>query len=66
MTTVQEIEAAIQRLGPDQRAQFRSWFDAFDAREWDLQMEQEINSGSLDWLVEEAQLDLASGRCTDR
>ena len=66
MTTVQDIEAAIQRLEPEQRAQFRAWFEAFDASEWDLQMEQDITAGSLDWLAEEAQLDLVAGRCTDR
>jgi hypothetical protein len=29
-------------------------------------MEQDITAGSLDWLAEEAQLDLVAGRCTDR
>jgi hypothetical protein len=66
MTIVQDIEAAIQRLAPEQRAQFGAWFEAFDASEWDLQMEQDNTAGSLDWLVVEAQLDRAAGSCTDR
>lgn len=41
MTTVQAIEAAVEQLAPEQRAEFRAWFEAFDAREWDLQMEQD-------------------------
>ena len=67
MTTVQAIEAAVEQLAPEQRAEFRAWFEAFDAREWDLQMEQDLQSGRLDWLAEEATGDLAGGcRCTDR
>jgi hypothetical protein len=66
MTTVQAIEAAVEQLAPEQRAEFRAWFEAFDANEWDLQMEQDLQSGRLDWLAEEALGDLAAGRCTDR
>ena len=66
MTSVQDIEAAVERLAPEQRALFRAWFEAFDAREWDQQIEQDVSSGRLDWLAEEALGDLASGRCTDR
>ena len=66
MTTVQAIEAAVEQLAPEQRAEFRAWFDAFDAREWDLQMEQDLQSGRLDWLAEEALGYLNAGRCTDR
>jgi hypothetical protein len=66
MTTVQAIEAAVEQLAPEQRAEFRAWFEAFDAHEWDLQMEQDLQSGRLDWLAEEALGDLAAGRCTDR
>ena len=66
MTTIQAIEAAVEQLAPEQRAEFRAWFEAFDAREWDLQMEQDLQSGRLDWLAEEALGDLNAGRCTDR
>ena len=66
MGSVQDIEAAVEQLDPEQRAQFRAWFEAFDAREWDLQIEQDLGTGRLDWLAEEALVDLAAGRCTDR
>jgi len=39
MTTVQAIEAAVEHLDPEQRAQFRAWYEAFDASQWDSQME---------------------------
>ena len=66
MTSIQDIEAAVEQLAPEQRAHFRAWFEAFDAREWDQQIEVDLSSGRLDWLAEEALGDLAFGRCTDR
>jgi len=66
MSSVQDIEAAVAQLAPEQRAQFRAWFEAFDAREWDQQMEEDLGSGRLDWLLDEALADLSAGRCTDR
>jgi hypothetical protein len=66
MTTVQAIEAAVQQLAPEERAQFRAWFESFDAADWDQQFEQDIQAGALDWLAEEAHADFAAGRCSDR
>ncbi len=66
MSTVQDIEAAVEQLAPEQRAQFRAWFDAFDAREWDQQMDQDLGAGRLDWMADEAIGDQSAGRCTDR
>ena len=66
MTSLQEIEAAVQRLTPDQRAEFRAWFEALEARDWDQQMESDIGGGRLDWLLEESLAELEQGHCTDR
>jgi hypothetical protein len=66
MTTAQVIEASVEQLPPEQRAEFRAWFEVFDAREWDQQMDQDLGAGRLDWLAEEAMADLAAGHCTDR
>jgi hypothetical protein len=66
MTRVQAIEAAVEQLAPEERAQFRAWFESFDAADWDHQFEQDIEAGALDWLAEEAMADLAAGRCSDR
>lgn len=65
MSTVQDIEAAVEQLAPEQRAQFRAWFEAFDAREWDLQIEQDLGTDRLDWLAEEA-LPVALQELADR
>jgi hypothetical protein len=66
MSTVEEIEAAIQQLPPDQMAAFRAWFAEFDAAAWDQQIAADEAAGRLDWLVQEAVDDLDAGRCTDR
>ena len=66
MTSVQHIEAAVQRLAPQDRAEFRAWFEAFDAAEWDQQFGRDVVQGSLDWLAEEALADQEAGRITDR
>lgn len=66
MSTVKELEAAVERLSPDDRAAFRAWFAEFDAAEWDRQLEADAAAGRLDWLVAEALSDRQAGRCTDR
>jgi hypothetical protein len=66
MSTIEELEAAVQRLSTEERAVFRAWFAEFDAREWDRQLEADVASGRLDWLAAEALADRDAGRSTDR
>jgi hypothetical protein len=66
MSTVEEIEAAIQQLSPDEMTAFRAWYAEFDAAAWDRQIAEDDAAGRLDWLMKEALDDLNSGRCTDR
>ena len=65
MSTVQEIEDAIQRLSPSDLAALRAWFAEYDALLWDRQLEQDAAAGKLDALAEEALGDLRDGRCTN-
>ena len=66
MSTVQQIEDAIRNLSDQDRVAFRAWFAEFDAEQWDRQIETDVKAGRLDWLIEEARLELREGRCTDR
>ena len=66
MSTVEELEAAVRRLSPEDRAAFRAWYAKFDADEWDRQLEADVEAGRLDWLIAEALDDRQAGRCTDR
>lgn len=65
MSTLEEIEAAVQQLPPAKRAEFRAWFLSFDASDWDQQMEDDLTTGTLDWLANEAISDSLSGRCSE-
>ena len=65
MSTVPEIEKAIQQLPPDELAKFRRWFAEFDARLWDEQIDRDAAAGRLDALAEEALDDLRKGNCKE-
>ena len=66
MSNLQALEAAVEQLDSFDRAQFRAWFERFDAADWDRQLEENVENGVLDWLAEEALADLAAGRCRER
>ena len=66
MGTVKEIKEAIGKLSSDDRAALSAWLAESEAADWDRQLEADVNSGRLNWLLEEARDDLRSGRCTER
>ena len=65
MSTLEEIEAAVQQLPPAKRAEFRAWFLSFDASDWDQQMEDDITTGMLDWLANETISVSLSWQCSE-
>lgn len=65
MSTIPEIEKAIQQLPPDELAKFRQWFAEFDAKQWDEQIDRDATAGRLDALAEEALDDLRKGNCKE-
>jgi len=60
--SVEDIEQEIARLTPEQLAQFRAWFEEFDADAWDRQIEQDASDGKLDSLAEVALAEHKAGR----
>jgi hypothetical protein len=62
MTTVEKLEQAIADLSPDELAQFRAWFAAFDAAAWDRQIEADVRAGRLDALADVALTEHRAGR----
>ena len=54
MNTAKEIEEAVACLPKSELKEFRSWFSEFDAKNWDAQIEQDIESGNLDALGRKA------------
>jgi hypothetical protein len=64
MTTVREIERAVSQLSSDEFAQFRAWFETFEAEVWDSQFERDVKAGRLDRLANQAIADFQAGKCT--
>jgi hypothetical protein len=62
MSTVEEIESAIQNLSHSELSILRNWFARFDAGAWDKQFEQDVVQGNLDSLADEALKDFKEGR----
>jgi len=64
MITVQEIEKAVQSLPDKELYSFSVWFDAYASNVWEKNFEQDVQSGKLDALADEAIKDLKANRCT--
>jgi hypothetical protein len=54
MTTAEDIEKAVEQLGPRELARFRAWFEAFDAAQFGAAIERDARAGKLDAQAEEA------------
>ena len=65
MTKIEEIEKAISTLNPHELAEFRAWFEAFDAAEFDRKIERDAQAGKLDGLAEEALAEFKAGRARE-
>lgn len=62
MVSVKELEKAITDLSSDKLAEFRAWFESFDADQWDSQFEEDVRSGKLDRVAERAIKDYGKGK----
>ena len=65
MASVLDIEREVAALPPAGLAEFRAWFEEFDAALWDRQIEEDALSGKLDALAGEALEDYRKGRCKE-
>lgn len=63
MPSLQQIESEVAALPEQELRQFRSWFDEFDAQNWDRGLAADINNGKLDSLAAEALAHYGAGRC---
>lgn len=62
MTRVQRLEQEIKALAPQELADFRKWFQEYDAQQWDKQIEEDASSGKLDQLAQKALGDHKAGK----
>jgi hypothetical protein len=63
--TVEDLEAAVASLLPEDLARFRAWFERFDAARFDDRIERDAKSGKLDLLADEALGDFRKGRARE-
>jgi hypothetical protein len=63
MFTVEQIEAAIFKLSPQELSQLAEWFLDLEEQRWDEQIAQDTVAGKLDFLAEEALLEFEAGNC---
>jgi hypothetical protein len=57
MERVEQIEAAIQGLPPDEYLRLVQWFRDREQARWDEQMDSDSSAGKLDFLFDEAERD---------
>ena len=62
MSEVEQLEQQVQRLSPEELAQFRAWFLEYDAHCWDQQIAADLKAGKLDALIAEARADFKAGK----
>ena len=61
MSTVQEIESAIQQLPERDVATLTAWLDDYAERQWDKRLEADAAQGNLSALADEARAARANG-----
>ncbi|HEY1661934.1 MAG TPA: hypothetical protein VGI03_05900 [Verrucomicrobiae bacterium] len=62
MSTVAEIENALQTLPVDEARKVAGWLQQYLDEKWDRQIEADAKSGKLDRLWERAKSDIISGK----
>jgi hypothetical protein len=60
MSRVEEIEAAIDGLTPEEYRHIVQWFQARDQERWDHQLDSDSSAGKLDFLFNEAESESAA------
>ena len=64
MANVKELERAITNLSPDDYRELRDWFEEYESEQWDKKFEDDVTSGKLDTLANEAIQEYKTGNCS--
>ena len=65
LTTVEDIEKAIEKLGAGECDRLRVWFEEFQAVRFDERIARDAEAGKLDRLAEQARADFRKGRARE-
>jgi hypothetical protein len=66
MSRVEEIEAAIDSLPPEEYRRIIQWFRMREQKRWDEQLDADSAAGRLDFLFDEAEGESAKGLVRER
>jgi len=61
MGRVEQIEAEIDGLAPEEYRRIVQWFRVREQKRWDEQLDSDSSTGKLDFLFDEAEDDSATG-----
>lgn len=62
MTTLLEIETAIQKLPDQDIRQLSGWLQSYMEDIWDQEMTADLESGKLDHIISRAELDISANK----
>jgi hypothetical protein len=62
MTKLQLIQTEIEALTDNEFTYLKNWINELDAQQWENQIEEDSNSGRLDFLIEESLLEKSKGQ----
>lgn len=62
MTRIEQLEHEVEALSDSELSEFRRWFLEFDADAWDAQLENNVRTGALDALADQAIAEHREGR----
>jgi len=63
MSTVAEIESALQKIPVDDARKVADWLQQYLDEKWDRQIDADIAAGKLDKPADQALEDYRAGRC---
>ena len=65
MSTLLEIEKAIENLPSTEFRELRRWVSDRDSAQWDEEIAADANAGKFDELRKRVRADYEAGRCSD-
>ena len=65
LMTIAELEQAVTQLSEEEFARFREWFEEYEDRLWDEQIERDAKAGKLDKIAEQALNDYRAGKAKE-
>lgn len=65
MTNRQEVQSAIEQLPEGEVRDLAKWLQEYLDEMWDRQIAADLVSGKLDWLIAQAEADIANGNIRD-